>query len=560
MNSQNTAPVFIHSLFRSGSTYIFNVFRRSKSGYWCYQEPLHEHLIHAATKPHKLLEPDKEMQRKLRHPELKKPYFYEFYVIADEVGQTFRKEFSYKQYFTSSKEDIANLKTYFSVLIKNAKGRPVLQCCRTMGRIAQLQQAHNGVHIFLYRNPWDQWWSYKNDGNFDIANLLISNAENPPNYITNLKKELGIKNFHGKNTQQDIKFFNGNRLDPISTYKLFYALWSHAMLEARPLCNLSISIDQLSTSNTYRNKTIAELELAGIEGLEFTDCSVPIATYGEDDGAFFLGAENQIHQLLLANGYSEEQVNHLKQLSKKRSESLVDTTLPENFTVRDAMRAREIAQQSEAEIVEVQRLLFSVRTQAEQAEAKVEQAEAKAEQAEAKAEQAEAKAEQAEAKAEQAEAKAEQAEAKVEQAEAKALKFHSELLLLYASRSWLITRPLRDLSLMLNRLIALSSRLLKRHLNHLTTFIISRIRRHPTLMIRLRAATIRFPRFYARARNIARGAVDIKMRKSAPNLSSARGKHVGDLKGPIASLTPSAKVIYLDLLDLQAGIKNREEK
>jgi len=354
MNSQNTAPVFIHSLFRSGSTYIFNVFRRSKSGYWCYQEPLNEHLTHAALEPDKLIEIGEETQNKLRHPELENPYFYEFYTIADEIGDAFRNEFAYKQYFTSSQEDIANLKTYFSVLIKNAKGRPVLQCCRTMGRIAQLQQAHNGVHVFLYRNPWDQWWSYKNGVYFNAASLLISNAKKPPKYIELLKKELEIKDFHSSDIYQEFEYFNGHRIDPISSYKLFYALWSHAMLEARPLCKFSINIDQLSISNTYRNKTIAELELAGIEGLDFSDCSVPIATYGEDDGAFFLGAENHIHQLLLANGYSEEQVSHLKQLSKKRSESLVDTTLPENFTVRDAMRAREIALQSEAEIIEVQ--------------------------------------------------------------------------------------------------------------------------------------------------------------------------------------------------------------
>jgi len=35
-------PIYIHSLFRAGSTYLFHVFRRSKAGYWCYQEPLHE--------------------------------------------------------------------------------------------------------------------------------------------------------------------------------------------------------------------------------------------------------------------------------------------------------------------------------------------------------------------------------------------------------------------------------------------------------------------------------------------------------------------------------------
>ncbi len=44
-------PVFIHSLFRAGSTYIFKLFRESPAGYTAYQEPLHEVLIFAAKEP-----------------------------------------------------------------------------------------------------------------------------------------------------------------------------------------------------------------------------------------------------------------------------------------------------------------------------------------------------------------------------------------------------------------------------------------------------------------------------------------------------------------------------
>ena len=79
MTSNATSPIFIHSLFRSGSTYIFNVFRDSEAGYWCYQEPLNEHLLFASDAPEKLLEIDKQTASHLRHPVLKKPYFDEFF-------------------------------------------------------------------------------------------------------------------------------------------------------------------------------------------------------------------------------------------------------------------------------------------------------------------------------------------------------------------------------------------------------------------------------------------------------------------------------------------------
>jgi SAM-dependent methyltransferase len=60
-----------------------------------------------------------------------------------------------------------------------------------------------------------------------------------------------------------------------------------------------------------------------------------------------------------------------------------------------------------------------------------------------KAEQAEVKAEQAEVKAEQAEVKAEQAEVKAEQAEVKAEQAENAVNLIYSSRSWRYTAPLR---------------------------------------------------------------------------------------------------------------------
>ena len=42
MKTELNCPIFVHSIFRSSSTYIFNVFRRSKYKYYSFQQPLHE--------------------------------------------------------------------------------------------------------------------------------------------------------------------------------------------------------------------------------------------------------------------------------------------------------------------------------------------------------------------------------------------------------------------------------------------------------------------------------------------------------------------------------------
>ncbi len=75
------APIFIHSLFRTGSTYLFHVFRRCVGHYWCYQEPLHEVIRYAATAPEHLLQLNAESGSRLRHPVLERPYFWEFFQI-----------------------------------------------------------------------------------------------------------------------------------------------------------------------------------------------------------------------------------------------------------------------------------------------------------------------------------------------------------------------------------------------------------------------------------------------------------------------------------------------
>jgi len=406
----NSNSVFIHSLFRSGSTYVFNVFRRSGLNYYCYQEPLNEYLLNAGSESSKLLDNTDELQEYLRHPALEKSYFYEFFQVADKVAMNFCKEFSYDQYFTKEQKEINALSRYFSVLEKGAEGRAFFQCCRTSGRIDGLRSELGGKHFYLWRNSWDQWWSYRKG--FDTNSLLIINANNLPRFLSVLKEKLNIPNFHNKDTSEEYDFFRNHKLNFSSSYKIFYGLWCHAFLDAKLYCDLFISIDKLSSSNDYRDEILGALNKRGVGGLDFSDCSVPRAVYAEGDRDFFLPIEDYIHSLLLSHGYSDEQVDELKKMSNEKKDKVVDASSPKNFLIRDARRAREYLEQANSEIVDTQNLLIN-------AEAKAEQAEAKAEQAEAKAEQAEAKAEQAEAKAEQAEAKAEQAETNVEQAEAK---------------------------------------------------------------------------------------------------------------------------------------------
>jgi hypothetical protein len=177
----NAAPIFVHSLFRSGSTYLFEVFRRSPAGYWCYQEPLNEHLRHAADAPDRLLEISSRDSSLLRHPTLDKPYFWEFYQVRGAIAPLFRKELSYDGFFaTPDSSSFRNLVSYLRGLIDSAQGRPFFQCCRTTGRSGALREALAGTHIHLWRNPHDQWWSYQVGDYFNATTQRIFNAADLP--------------------------------------------------------------------------------------------------------------------------------------------------------------------------------------------------------------------------------------------------------------------------------------------------------------------------------------------------------------------------------------------
>ncbi len=120
----NARPVFIHSLFRSGSTYLYHVFRRSSGGYWCYQEPLHEAPLAAIHDPGILLSFDVNASEALRHPRLTKAYYQELYDVFGVWRDVLTKEAIYDHAFRDDGQDGSI--PFFRALIGAAKGIPVI--------------------------------------------------------------------------------------------------------------------------------------------------------------------------------------------------------------------------------------------------------------------------------------------------------------------------------------------------------------------------------------------------------------------------------------------------
>lgn len=408
-------PVFIHSLFRSGSTWLFDVFRRAEAGYWCYQEPFHEELRRLSSNPDALLSVHTDMARSMRHPALEHPYFYEFHAIREHIGDSFQSCISYASFFDPA--ICPAFDDYTSRLIRHARGRPVLQCCRSFGRVAHLRRHHGGVHIHLWRNPWDQWWSYQIHDTFHARNLAILHACNAPPVINLLRDELSIDNELLRGHGDDVSRFDQIPMSTGHRYLAFYGLWLFSLIENRPQAEVDINIDQLATDAEYRTHVTNLLANCGVTGLDFSTCAVPQAQFGRDDKEFFGPLERRVRQLFAMAGYDITVLHdaiRLQALTQPAPVSDGDTAM------RDAMRGRSVARRYAHHAFLAARERVQAIGQLNATERERDAALAKASAAEALAQQAERRAQAAEIRATQAEALSSQTKAQVLAAETRA--------------------------------------------------------------------------------------------------------------------------------------------
>ena len=337
-------PIFIHSLFRSGSTYFFNVFRRSPAGYFCFQESLHPVVFHLRENPQELLKFHTATYELMRHPNLDKPVFYEVASVSSAWKEKITYSAIFDGYFGSDQAD--NGVEFFRAILDNVEeGRPVFEECRTAGRIGILKEQLGGFHIYLWRNPWDQWWSYKTIDHLDYQNREIINAPNSFNAISRLRSQLSFQKAY---TDPVLQTQDGVFTSEES-YLAFYLLWLLGLHEGIKQAHLLINIDKLTESETYREEIMARLANDGIDRIDFSDCKVPQSNYFEEDRKFFIPLEEQIHEWLKKDFTSEEldQLHNVrKKYQPKNLSEIIDNIQIKNYA-RQITQIRAISRRFE---------------------------------------------------------------------------------------------------------------------------------------------------------------------------------------------------------------------
>jgi glycosyltransferase involved in cell wall biosynthesis/SAM-dependent methyltransferase len=344
------ARLFIHSLFRTGSTYVWNSFRRSPNRYWCYQEPLHEAVLALNDNPKGLLDfVSDEEKNPLRHPKLDKPYFFELFEVYESCKDLICSDSIYHNYFLQSTDD--PLERYLNALCDAAKGSPVVQECRTANRIGTLKRGLGGFHIYLWRNPWDQWWSYKANNYFETINQVILNCGDHPEVIDRVRHEIGFVRFEAPTLSDEISHFNERPMSSENGYLVFYTLWCLALIEASTSADYLLNIDSLSDSQEYRNKAVASLKSAGFEEVNFQDCKASQAFFSEEDRDFFHRIEDRIHGLFLASHFPQSTIDLIKANRSTNQPTIWDGAayLPIEQAIAQTSRLRQVAIRVETE-------------------------------------------------------------------------------------------------------------------------------------------------------------------------------------------------------------------
>lgn len=300
------SPVFVHSLFRSGSTYLFDKFRRTGQ-FTCFQEPCNEALIDLDTRPESFLkQPDFDNQM-LRHPTLEAPYFHEFYQIREHLKGLYKKSFSYDEFFTGSRLS-REQEQFFGTLIYAAPDRPLLQFCRSAGRVGALKNRFGGCHVHLWREPRGQWWSYKISSYFDAATQATYAASQLPLVLSKVRSLTHFQSFRGRSVNREIGFYRSHPMCARESYILFFALWLYSFIECERHAAVTICVNKLYDSE-YRARITQALSGAGAGTLSFADAKLMHSAFSPAELAFYEEIEDEVAQLFCEFGYAKADVS-----------------------------------------------------------------------------------------------------------------------------------------------------------------------------------------------------------------------------------------------------------
>lgn len=262
--------VFVHSWFRSGSTWLWGKFRND-SQFVAFYEPLNEELPEWT--PHLLKTRAARAFEGDKHPSNDKHYFFEYLELIASDRLQFDKKLAFDRYFLTADEEDASLKDYLSRLIGEANDlhrRPALCFCRSQMRASWVKRNFEGLHIAQVRNPWDQWASFGRHGYFKKSLLITAYC---------IEKSHPGCFSHIEGFDRLVSAWKSGKQAGISEKACFAAysiLWIASTVQAVATSDIILDTDLVSASRSHREKISSQLADRSLPS-DLSDCKQPDA-------------------------------------------------------------------------------------------------------------------------------------------------------------------------------------------------------------------------------------------------------------------------------------------
>ena len=269
-NDEIFKPIFLHSSFRTGSTWLWSKFRENSECY-CYYEIFNEILEDINFK--NILQSPSTWNS--HHP-AGAPYFSEFSPLLKKVKgiEGFDQEMAFSDFFlelNGDRDRVNKTSAYLASLVNLAQQNrrvPVLSCTRSIARVEMIKSQIGGTHIFIKRSLLNQWFSYSNQSQncnpyFFNTILKTLNSNNQKDFLLNIRSFL-TENISGEVYSKDDH-----------DILLIGFLCIHIYMNFRYKDHFDIKIDFIKSPSK------SDLEIAERMIMDHTSLSVDLSDYSD---------------------------------------------------------------------------------------------------------------------------------------------------------------------------------------------------------------------------------------------------------------------------------------
>jgi hypothetical protein len=216
--------IFITGRFRSGTTFLWNVFR-SVPGVTAYYEPLNERRwFDPASRGARVDSTHKHVEE-----------YWKEYEGLEELGKHYRLEWIDTNLYMDERFHDPGMRKYIECLVERAPGRPVLQFNRVDFRLPWLRAHFPGAKlVHIYRHPRDQWCSALMGCDCPRDDMPFADFERHDGfYLTSWVRDLKVH----------LPFLEEGEI--AHPYQAFYFIWRLSYLFGRRHADHSIRFEDL---------------------------------------------------------------------------------------------------------------------------------------------------------------------------------------------------------------------------------------------------------------------------------------------------------------------------